>query len=125
MGPKAAEPRCGHSGRASLGILWILCGPSEGRAGAVSIRKRGQVWQAEVRVGKDQRTGKWIKKAATFDTRAEAEEAEKRMQVQSEDQRARWIEPSTMTMAGYLGEWQAREKLRLRHKTSLNGKSSV
>ncbi len=77
-----------------------VCGPEVGWA--VAIVRRGRVWQVQVRVGKDPRTGKWVRKAATCDSEAEARQVERRMLAEAETQRARWVEPTRMTVGGFL-----------------------
>ena len=68
----------------------------------MAVVKRGKVWQVQVRVGKDPRTGKWVRKAATCDTEAKAKAAERALLAEAEEQRRRWVEPTGDTLGGYL-----------------------
>ena len=83
----------------------------------VAIVKRGAVWQVQVRVGKDPRTGKWVRKAATCDTEAEARRTERRLLAEAEADRAAFIDPTTETVAEWMAAWLAREEQRLRPST--------
>ena len=80
----------------------------------MAVVKRGKVWQAQVRTGKDPRTGKWIRKSATADTKAEAERAERRLLAEAEaDQRA-FVQPSDITLEAFVNEWRVRKWPKLR-----------
>jgi hypothetical protein len=57
----------------------------------VATVRRGGVWQVQVRVGKDLRTGKWIRRAATCDSEAEGRRVERRLLAEAETQRARFV----------------------------------
>lgn len=80
-----------------------------------AVVRRGKTWQ--VRVGKDPRTGKWIRKSATCDTKAEAEKAERRLLAEAEGNRARFVEPAADSLGAYLDAFLEREKSRLRPRT--------
>lgn len=83
----------------------------------MAIVKRGNVWQVQVRVGKDPRTGKWVRRAATCDTRAEAERLERQFIAKAEaDQRA-FIQPSDITLEAFVDEWRVRKWPKLRPGT--------
>ena len=75
----------------------------------MAVVQRGDVWQVQVRVGKDPRTGQWIRKSATADTEAEAEKLERRLLAEVEANRARWVEPNRARLADYLQGWLERK----------------
>jgi len=81
------------------------------------IRKRGRVWQAQVRVGRDPRTGRWVWRCATRDTRREAEQAERALLAQAEALQQRWVQPVDLTLAAYLEEWLRRKETQRRTST--------
>lgn len=83
----------------------------------MAVVQRGKAWQVQVRVGRDPRTGKWIRKSATADTKAAAEKLERQLLAEAEESRAHFVEPSGETLAGYLAGWMARERPRLRPAT--------
>ena len=83
----------------------------------MAVVKRGKVWQVQVRVGKDPRTGKWIRQSATADTKAKAEALERRMLAEAEGNRARFVDPTQDTLAAFLADYLEREGERLRRKT--------
>ncbi len=74
-----------------------------------AIVQRGKVWQVQVRVGKDPATGRWIRKAATCDSRAEAERTERALLVAADRDRAGWVSPTRQTLAEYLEGWLGRK----------------
>jgi len=76
----------------------------------VAIVRRGEVWQVQVRVGKDPRTGKWIRRAATCSSEAEARRVERRLLAEAEHNRARWVEPNRMRLDAYLEQWLERKE---------------
>lgn len=83
----------------------------------MAVVQRGVAWQVQVRVGKDPQTGKWIRRSATADTKAEAEKVERQLLAEAEGNRARFVEPSSDTLAKYLADWTERERPRLRATT--------
>lgn len=86
----------------------------------MAVVRRGKVWQVQVRVGKDPRTGKWIRKAATADSRSEAERVERKLLAESEAQKRRFCEPSAVTLGAYLGEWLERKQAEGRRASTLD-----
>ena len=68
------------------------------RIPGVTVRQRGSVWQAQVRGGKDPRTGKYIYRCATTDTEATAWDGGRRMLAQAEAQRAAHVDPTRQTL---------------------------
>ena len=76
----------------------------------MAIVRRGEVWQVQVRVGKDPRTGKWIRRAATCDSEAEARRVERRLLAEAEAQRARFVQPTRQVLAEYLTGWLERKR---------------
>lgn len=74
------------------------------------IRQRGDVYQVEVRIARDPRNGKWIKRAATFDTLDEAQRAERKMLAEAENLRAAFVAPSRQKVGDYLAEWLERKR---------------
>ncbi len=80
----------------------------------MAIVKRGNVWQVQVRVGKDPTTGRWIRRSATCDTKREAEEAERRLLYEADGNRRRWVEQSAITLEAFFEDWHARASTRLR-----------
>lgn len=86
----------------------------------VAIVRRGTVWQVQVRVGKDQRTGKWVRKAATRDTRAEAERVERQLLAEAEDQRRRWVSPTNESFASFGSAYIEQNTPRWRVRTREN-----
>ena len=77
----------------------------------MAVVRRGNVWQVQVRVGKDPRTGKWVRKSATADTREEAETIERRLLAEAESNRARFVEPTRLTVEQYMAEWLDRKRV--------------
>jgi integrase len=63
-----------------------------------------------MRVGKDPRTGKWIRRAATCSSEAEARRVERRVLAEAEIQRARFVQPTRQTLAEYLAVWLQRKR---------------
>jgi len=86
----------------------------------VAVIKRGNVWQVQVRVGKDPSTGKWVRRAATCSTMAEAKRVERKLLVEAEQLRARWVEPASITLSDYLVQWKAEKDAELRISTQAN-----
>ena len=83
----------------------------------MAVVRRGKVWQVQVRVGKDPATGRWIRRAATCDSRAEAERVERQLLVEADRDRARFIEPTTQTVALFAAQWLEDRKRDLRPRT--------
>ena len=83
----------------------------------MAVTKRGEVWEARVRVGKDPRTGKWMRKSATADAKAEAEKLERRLLAEAEGNRARFVDPTKETVAEYAARWLEDRKRDLRPGT--------
>jgi hypothetical protein len=84
---------------------------------AVAIVRRGKVWQVQVRVGKDPRTGRWVRRSATADTEAEARQVERRLLAEAEHNRAAFVEPTGETVADYLARWLGAKREDLRPST--------
>jgi integrase len=83
----------------------------------MAIVKRGKVWQVQVRVGKDPRTGKWVRKAATCYSEAEARRVERRLLAEAEELRRWWVEPTKETLFAYTERWLEERKRALRPGT--------
>lgn len=83
----------------------------------VAVVKRGKVWQAQVRVGRHERTKKWITRSATCDTKLEAERAERRLLAEVEADRARFVQPTRETLAQHAARWLEDRKRDLRPGT--------
>jgi len=83
----------------------------------VAIVPRGNVWQVQVRVGKDPRTGQWVRKSATADTREEAEKIERQLLVDAEADRARFVSPTRETLMQFADRWLEDRKRELRPAT--------
>ena len=83
----------------------------------MAIVQRGKVWQVQVRVGKDPRTGKWVRKAATCDTEAEAKRTERRLLAEADANRGAFVNPTKETVAEYAGRWLENRKRDLRPGT--------
>ena len=83
----------------------------------MAIVQRGKVWQVQVRVGKDPRTDKWVRKSATADTKAEALKIERRILSEAEADRARFVDPTKETVAEYAARWLEDRKRDLRPAT--------
>ncbi len=85
----------------------------------MAVVRRGDVWQVQVRIGKDPRTGKWIRRSATCDTKAEAQRVERRLLAEAEANRASWVEPTKLTVEQYLIEWLERKRAEGRTSSTL------
>ena len=83
----------------------------------MAVVQRGEVWQAQVRIGKDPSTGKWIRKSVTCDTKAEAEAAERALLGDAERRRSRFVEPTRQTLGDFLAAYLERERARWREAT--------
>ena len=96
------------------------------RIPGVTVRRRGNVWQAQVRAGKDPRTGKYLYRCATTDTEAAAWDAGRRMLAQAEAQRAAHVDPTRQTLGEYLPVWLERKRAEGRKpKTLYNYEEAV
>lgn len=80
------------------------------RIPGVTVRQRGHAWQAQVRAGRDPRTGKYVYACATADTEAAAWEAGRRLLAKAEAQRAAHVDPTRQSLAEYLAGWLERKK---------------
>lgn len=87
------------------------------RIPGVTVRQRGKAWQAQVRVGKDPRTGKYVYRCTTTDTEAEAWEAGRRILAEGEKQQAAHVEPTRLTLGEFLEQWLARKEQKRRGTT--------
>jgi len=85
----------------------------------VAVVKRGKVWQVQVRVGKDA-GGRWIRRSATCDTKAEAERMERKLLAEAEANRARFVQPTGDTLGDFINDWWERKRPRLRAGTAAN-----
>ena len=79
------------------------------RIPGVTVRQRGTAWQAQVRAGKDPRTGKYIYHCATANTEALAWEVGCRMLGEAEVQKAAHVDPTRQPLAEYLEGWMGRK----------------
>ena len=79
------------------------------RIPGVTVRQRGSTWQAQVRAGKDSRTGKYVYRCATADTEAAAWDADRRMLGEAEAQKAAHVDPTRQTVAEYMAGWLERK----------------
>lgn len=82
----------------------------------MAIIKRGDVWQVQVRVGKDA-AGRWIRKAGTCDTHSQAEALERRLLADAARLAARFVSPSDVPLGEFAADWLERESARLRPTT--------
>lgn len=79
------------------------------RIPGVTVRQRGNAWQAQVRAGRDPRSGRYIYRCATADTEAAAWEAGRRMLGEADAKKALHVDPTRQTLGAYLAEWLERK----------------
>ena len=84
-------------------------GRKQTRIPGVTVWQRGKAWRVQVRMGRDSATGRWLFKAETWDTEAEAWEAGRRLLAQRDAREAEHVEPTRVKLADYLGEWLRRK----------------
>ena len=90
------------------------------RIPGVTVRQRGNAWQAQVRAGRDLRSGRWIYRCATCDTEAEAWAAGRRLLAAAEAQQAAHVAPTRQTLGAYLEEWLTRKAAENRKARTLH-----
>lgn len=86
----------------------------------MTVRQRGRAWQAQVRAGRDPRTGRYVYRCATADTEAGAWEAGRRLLGEAEAQRAAHVDPTRQPLAAYLAEWLQRKQAEGRKPKTLH-----
>ena len=86
----------------------------------MAIVKRGNVWQVQVRVGKDPRTGRWLRRAATCSNETEARRVERALLSEAEANKVSWVEPTRLDLAAYLEDWLKRKEAEGRKPKTLH-----